>query len=199
MPDDTITIAPARSDDDIAAVTGLAWAFVDLIRERYPERADQIDRYLIEQRFAEMLGQFRTHFNPPAGECMLARRASRPVGIVMLKPAGDGVCEMNRMYVAPAARGQGAGRKLCVALIAEARALGYREMRLGALDRHIEALPLYRSLGFEDHPDAPGYESGDQGVIRLRLNLGRVAPGRSSAADGDPPQPLSGSGGRVRR
>ena len=164
-------IVAARSDEDIAAVTALAWQFVAFLHDRYPERAAQLDSYLKGQRFAEMLGDFRKHFNPPKGECMLARLDGTPVGIVMLKPVRRDLCEMNRMYVLPAARGHGIGRALCDALIAEARSLGYLEMRLGALDRHIEALPLYRSLGFSDDPDPPAHARGDPGVICLRLTL----------------------------
>jgi len=173
---DPVAIAPARSDDDIAAVTDLAWAFVGLLRERYPERAAEIDLYLKRQRFREMLGEFRTHFNPPAGECMLARLSGAPIGIVMLKAGGGKLCEMNRMYVAPEARGLGAGRALCVALIAAARALGYREMRLGALHRHVEALPLYRSLGFEEIAPGAANDPAAQGVIRMSMMLDRAPP-----------------------
>ena len=164
-------IVPVRSDADIAAATGLAWEFIDLLHDRYPERAENLKQYLKEQRFEEMLASFRDHFNPPFGECMLARRTGDPVGIVMLKPLEDKVCEMNRMFVRAGARGLGIGRGLCRSLLAEASQLGYREIRLGALDRHVEALPLYRSLGFETDPNPPKYASDDAGVIRLRMFL----------------------------
>ena len=53
------------------------------------------------------------------------------------------------MYVTGAARGRGLGRALCETLIARARALGYREMRLDTLNERVEALPLYsQALGF---------------------------------------------------
>lgn len=63
-----IDIRNARSDDDIAAVTGLAWEFVDQLGERYPERSENLDRYLKERRFEEMLANFRDHFYPPVGD-----------------------------------------------------------------------------------------------------------------------------------
>ena len=162
-------IVKARSDADIAAVTELAWEFVDFLRTRYPERLEDLELYLKKQRFTEMLANFRDHFNPPKGECFLARLDDRPVGIVMLKANFGKACEMNRMFVRAEARGRGIGRALCNALIAEARALGYAEMRLGALDRHVEALPLYRSLGFAAVPARRGAQ--DDGVIHMRLTL----------------------------
>lgn len=168
---DAVRIAPVRSDEDVAAAVALAWEFVALLHERYPERAESIDAYLKEQRFEDMLAAFRTFFNPPKGECMLARLDGEAVGIVMLKPVDARACEMNRMFVQARARGRGLGRALCLALFERAIALGYAEMRLGALDRHVEALPLYASLGFETDPNPPAYAADDPGVISLRKFL----------------------------
>lgn len=166
-----VMINPARTDADINSVTDLAWAFVGLLKERYPERAVQLDEYLHDQRFEEMLANFRDHFIPPTGECMLARLDGSAVGIVMLKPVDATLCEMNRMYVAPEARGHGIGRALCEELISRALELGYQDMRLGALHRHVEALPLYRSLGFEQDHDPPEFGRNDSGVVNMRMAL----------------------------
>lgn len=167
----TVAIHPARTDADISEATGLAWAFVALLKERYPERAESIDQYLQDQRFEEMLADFRQSFNPPKGECLIARSDGKAVGIVMLKPVDSSLCEMNRMYVAPEARGLGIGRALCEALISKAIEYGYQQMRLGALNRHVEALPLYRSLGFTPNPDPPEFSRDDPGVIHMRMGL----------------------------
>ncbi|MGR3724013.1 GNAT family N-acetyltransferase [Abyssibius alkaniclasticus] len=167
----SVLIDPARSDDDIAEVTRLAWEFVAFLKDRYPERIAQIDEYLERQRFVQMLADFRSYFNPPKGECVLARLEGVGVGIVMLKPVQGELCEMNRMFVTPKARGYGVGRRLCTTLFDRARALGYRQMRLGALDRHDEALGLYRSLGFEPDPEPDEHAANVPGVISLRMHL----------------------------
>lgn len=164
-------VSPVRSDEDVVAASELAWEFVALLRHRYPELSEQITAYLKEQRFEEMLGDFRTYFNPPQGECLLARLDGRAVGIVMLKPIDENACEMNRMFVRTEARGRGIGRQLCERLFEAAKALGYSEIRLGALNRHVEALPLYRSLGFAPDPTPPLYATDDANVIRLRKFL----------------------------
>ncbi|SEA31847.1 GNAT family N-acetyltransferase [Rubrimonas cliftonensis] len=174
-----IAVRPARGADDIAAATRLAWEFVDFLNHRYPEMREEIAAYLKDQRFAEMLAEFPRWFNPPAGECMLATRDGLAIGIVMLKPstapAAGRACEMNRMFVTPSARRLGVGRVLCAALIAEAARLGYDEMRLSALDRHDEALPLYRSLGFAHDRHAPPSPAGAR-AIDMKLSLPSLAP-----------------------
>jgi GNAT superfamily N-acetyltransferase len=164
-----IALGPVRSDADVAAAAELARAFFAYLRVTYPDRAATIDAYLIEQDFEGQLAEFRRHFNPPRGECLLARLDGAPVGVVMLKPYSPGVCELNRMYVARAARGRGIGRALCEGLIARARTLGYREIRLDALNERVEAVPLYRKLGFGPDPDPPAY--ADPEVISMRMAL----------------------------
>ena len=60
--------------------------------------------------------------------------------------------ELKRMYVAPAARGTGVGRRLVAALEAEARSLGARRLVLETGVRQTAALALYRATGFEPIP-----------------------------------------------
>jgi putative acetyltransferase len=56
------------------------------------------------------------------------------------------------MYVAPAARGTGLGRRLVDALEAEARALGMRRLVLETGTRQHAAIALYQATGFEPIP-----------------------------------------------
>lgn len=65
--------------------------------------------------------------------------------------------EIKRMYVSPALRGAGLGRKLLDALEARARALKLPLLRLETGVLQPEALGLYRAAGFQERGPFAGY------------------------------------------
>lgn len=127
-----------------------------------------------EQELAGLLGGYA----PPRGRLLLAlvgRGAAgegAAAGCAALRPLGEPearACEMKRLYVLPACRGQGLGRRLAERLIAEAREAGYRRMRLDSIGFMKEALGLYRALGFREIP--PYRYNPIPGAIYLELDL----------------------------
>jgi len=167
----TGAVRKVRTAEDIDAVRALVWEFFDDLKARYTDMVDTIDAYIIEQDVAGELENFAEKFLPPNGDCFLAEYEGTPVGMVMLKPHGDGDGELNRMYIRGTARGQGLGRHLCNALLDEARALGMGTIWLDALYRHAEALPLYESLGFVYYSDPNAFGGDDERVIHMKLKL----------------------------
>ena len=90
----------------------------------------------------------RTKFYPPDGRFYLVRHAGAYVGVGCLKRLTPTLAEIQRMYVQPHARGVGAGRLLVAQLLADARAIGYKTIRLESLKFLAAAHALYRSVGF---------------------------------------------------
>ena len=121
-------------------------------RELFCEYAAESQLDLCFQNFEEELASLPGAYAPPEGRLLLVFYEGQVAGCVALRKFEDGVCEMKRLYVQPAHRGKGLGRRLTEAIIAEARAIGYGKMRLDSLTSLKEAARLYRSLGFSEIP-----------------------------------------------
>jgi len=87
---------------------------------------------------------------PVASSAMLLAYADEgPVGCVVVRRLDDASAEIKRLFVAPSARGTGAGRALTQAAIGYARERGFARIVLDThRDRLAPAYGLYRSLGF---------------------------------------------------
>lgn len=110
------------------------------------------------QNFNEELRNINTLYAPPEGRLLLARWDGELVGCVAVRRISGAVCEMKRLYVRDPLRGEGLGRRLALEIIAEAKKLGYKRMRLDTLPSMKKAQELYKSLGFkiiEPYYDSP--------------------------------------------
>ncbi len=79
---------------------------------------------------------------------LVVRKAGAALGCGAVIDAGDGSGEIKRMWIAPAARGTGAGRAMLAALEAAARERGLGVLRLETGSAQPAALGLYRAAGF---------------------------------------------------
>ncbi|HVN42835.1 MAG TPA: GNAT family N-acetyltransferase [Steroidobacteraceae bacterium] len=121
------------------------------------------------QGLATELEQLERLYAAPTGALWLAREADQWSGCGALRRFEGEVCEMKRLYVRPAARGRGVGRRLAEALLESARRLGYTHMRLDTLEGMAAARRVYRRLGFR--AIAPYYENPLPGVVYMECVL----------------------------
>jgi ribosomal protein S18 acetylase RimI-like enzyme len=121
---------------------------VDEVRTLFREYAASLPFALDFQDFDRELAELPGAYAAPRGALLLARGA----GCVGLRPLDETTCEMKRLYVRPSARGTGLGRRLAEAVVAEARARGYTQMRLDTVPGMDSAQALYEQLGFYDIP-----------------------------------------------
>jgi ribosomal protein S18 acetylase RimI-like enzyme len=89
-------------------------------------------------------------FVPPRGSLLIVRLFGEPVGCGAIRTLGRGVGEIKRMWIAPAARGLGVGRRLLRELERLARRRRLRAIRLDTHSSLKEALRLYRSAGYRE-------------------------------------------------
>ena len=73
---------------------------------------------------------------------------------------------LDNIAVRPDRQGQGLGRRLIEFAEAEARQLGYRELRLYTHEKMTENIALYRRLGFEE--TGRGHEAGYDRVFMTK-------------------------------
>jgi putative acetyltransferase len=140
------------------------------VRSLFLEYAQSLGFSLCFQGFDDELRALPGMYAPPRGRLLLAVEDGRPAGCVGLHEWDGSAAEMKRLYVRPDFRGRGVGRALTDAALAEARAIGYRTVRLDTIPSRMEtAVAMYRGLGFREIP--PYRENPIPGALYLELGL----------------------------
>jgi GNAT superfamily N-acetyltransferase len=124
-----------------------------------PTSADA--RWCFNQYFAELNRRFEGGFDPglsisadpqeltsPMGLLLIARLHGRPIGCGALKFHQRRPAELKRMWIAPAARGLGVGRRLLGELERTAGEAGVVVLRLETNRALSEAIALYKRSGY---------------------------------------------------
>lgn len=121
-------------------------------------------RYCLGAYYGELAQRFKQGFDVklsrdpdakdmvrPRGTFIVATSDGLPIGCVGLK-GGRAFAEIKRLWVAPAARGLGLGRRLMDAAERAARELGIAVLRLDTNSALAEAGQLYRNSGWTEIP-----------------------------------------------
>ena len=171
---------PATSRPEIRHAGGAA----DIAHARalFVEYTKWLNVDLCFQGFDAELAGLPGAYAPPLGRLLLAGPRDAPFGCIALRPLAkdDGApastancvpdCgEVKRLYVRPSHRHGGHGVALAQALVAEARAIGYRELKLDTFDWMSAARALYARLGFREC--AAYYANPNPGVVYMSCTL----------------------------
>lgn len=144
-------------------------ADLEVVRSLFREYQEAIGVDLGFQSFESELRDLPGAYARPRGRLLLAFEDDAHAGCGALRPLASDVAELKRMWVRPAFRGRGLGRRIAEALLAAAREEGYRLARLDTLEGMREAIALYRSLGFREIPAY--YPNPLPGAVYMELAL----------------------------
>ena len=149
----------AESSEDIAQAGQL-----------FLEYAQSLGFSLCFQNFDKELASLPGNYAPPEGRLLLAEYQGQLAACVALHKLDADICEMKRLYLRPQFRGKGLGRLLANRIIAEARQIGYRRMRLDTVEPVMkDAVVMYRKIGFREIP--PYCENPIRGALYMELEL----------------------------
>lgn len=158
---------------DIRLVVPEGHEGLDATRAIFREYAAGLGVDLCFQNFEAELADLPGDYAGPAGHLLLALVDGEVAGCGAFRALHDAdhvnACEMKRLYVRPAFRRFGLGRRLAEALMDEARRCGYSVMLLDTLDDMEAARELYATLGFVETP--PYYFNPIPGAHYLRADL----------------------------
>ncbi len=139
-------------------------------RELFLEYANSLGFSLCFQSFDQELASLPGDYAPPEGRLILATSNGNPAGCVALHKIDQYICEMKRLYVRPQFRGKRLGRELAERVIAEARQIGYKYLRLDTVEPVMKtAVEMYRQLGFREIP--PYRQNPIAGAFYMELQL----------------------------
>jgi putative acetyltransferase len=155
-----LTIIQAETDDQIVEA-----------RTLFREYETWLGMSLCFQDFENEVANLPGKYSMPNGRLLLGHSDEQLAGCIALRPIdGSGVCEMKRLFVRDAFRGQRIGQMLIEKLIADARDIGYTAMRLDTFPpKMAKAVKLYEAYGFQPIP--PYYDNPHDGVLFMELTL----------------------------
>ena len=121
------------------------------VRQLFREYATSLSFNLCFQGFEEELASLPGNYAAPLGRLLLAAAEDgSAMGCVGLRPLDGDTAEIKRLYVRPAFRRYGTGRKLMQHALDAAKFIGYRRVRLDTVSSMVKANRLYDALGFRE-------------------------------------------------
>ena len=155
-----LEIIDPKTPDALDAVRGLCWDYLEFLKSLGGTDAQIVTLAYPQEKYSRLMDNLAEEHAPPAGGIRLALLDGAPVGCGMFHSLAPDTAEIKRVYVAPEARGSGAGRALMVALMEACRAQGFARILMDTGRPLVAAQALYLSLGFQErgpYQDVPDF------------------------------------------
>ena len=154
-----VAITIADKSLDRPALQGLLIEFYELQRNRLPPEVKQ--KITIEEVTQDFWNDLDEYFAPNGCIALAHDDDGALIGCGMMRKVRPDAAEFKRMYVRPAGRGHGIGRKLIAARMAEARKLGLTPILADTLKASTTMHGIYRDLGFQQIEKYPESHTAD--------------------------------------
>jgi putative acetyltransferase len=153
-----LSIRPIRTEDDPAVAQIIRAVLTDFgaNREGFAFADPELDRMTA------------TYAAPRSAYYVVTDDAGRVLGgggVAPLRGGASEVCELQKMYFLPEARGHGMGEAIVRRCLDDARRFGFSKCYLETLERMTAARALYERLGFT--PACPMGATGHGGCDRF--------------------------------
>jgi len=139
-----LSFCEPRSPGELESFDRLNWDYLAYLRAE-PGMRTIVESYYPDAQFRAALA---TPQEWPSGLKRLALLGGQPVGCGTIQSLRPGDCEIKRVYLAPTARGGGAGFALMTQLIEDCREMGFRRILMDTGRALTAAQALYDRMGF---------------------------------------------------
>ena len=130
-----------------------------------------LEKYFwVEPHDEEVLGKPEKYIIEPGGNIFFVREDEKIIGTVALMKIEDGIFELTKMAVIPAAQGRNIGQKLMEHTLDFARRKGWKKLIIYSNRKLENAIHIYKKYGFKEIPIGENnpYSRGD---IKMELPL----------------------------
>ncbi|HSI70990.1 MAG TPA: GNAT family N-acetyltransferase [Gillisia sp.] len=126
--------------------------------------------FWVEPHDEEVLGKPQQYILEPGGNIFFVKEGDIIIGTVALMKVEDGIFELTKMAITPAAQGKKAGQKLMEHCLEYSRKLGWKKLIIYSNKKLENAIHIYKKYGFQEIPIGSNnpYARGD---IKLELPL----------------------------
>ncbi|WP_324719389.1 GNAT family N-acetyltransferase [Salinimicrobium sp. HB62] len=130
-----------------------------------------LEKYFwVEPHDEEVLGKPEKYIIEPGGTIFFVLENKKVIGTVALMKIEDGIFELTKMAVVPAAQGKNVGQQLMQHTLDYARSKGWKKLIIFSNRKLENAIHIYKKYGFREIPIGENnpYARGD---IKMELPL----------------------------
>ena len=122
------------------------------------------------QNFDDEVATLPGKYAPPEGRLYIAYDGDTALGCIALRKLERSICEMKRLFVRDTGRGKGVGKLLIETILSDAKAIGYKRMRLDTYPPKMgKAVSLYEDYGF--YEISAYYDNPHDSVLYMEKQL----------------------------